>query len=641
MAEDRVLISIGCDNYAQLIGLNGAEVDARNIFNHLTNEDFGDYSPTRSKLLLSPTLTEITAVFNEILIGPAVSTLTFYFAGHGLVAHSSYFLCASDTNPAMFSTTAFSLTQLSAILNQLEATQKNLIIDACEAGGLVGDLGALIKPSLMGNAGTPSISIFAASAANEYSLDTPEGGIVTTELMRILKGEVPIQSQRPYLDLIEVGRVASKRINDMESTLSPIVWGLNLFGQSEFSKNPNYETHAGATLYQLTSIPPTSPAGLIINNAAQKIRVLYLTAGRDIDSYLIRDTLSPIVNALCNAGLLNETANFVVGASETLAELSRSAEYSVFTTIERIATCLSILLPWAKTSASATTAIQLLCQNIYNELDNIFLEMEQAEDEGINYVCHNGLPDLYYLPLRITRMLGWISAIVIAAEMQGSDVTLQKSKFKVLVAEFLNKYPGGFVAMNDEQTPYLLSLLKLATDNDWRDEAEKLAGLYFYSFHSSNGNMANSSLDDEKVFEYLTRRNANDFVGAFGLLAKPSEFFSLLLLFGNKLNLDEVFDPYLEDLDHKTFNIFLADDCETFNQGLIESGVNHNFILGSGIWRCSDLVTEWKNSCQKRAAALAAENGIVKSGMLYTSLLYPDRAPWFLIAEYFTLPVET
>ena len=60
----RVLICIGVNQYDvnDLDDLNGAEADAENIFAALTNASLGGYDLTLSRLLLSPTLTEVRQV---------------------------------------------------------------------------------------------------------------------------------------------------------------------------------------------------------------------------------------------------------------------------------------------------------------------------------------------------------------------------------------------------------------------------------------------------------------------------------------------------------------------------------------------------------------------------------------------------
>ena len=86
----RALLAIGCDAYAELNPLTGAEADAAAIFELLIQPQIGDYDANRSRLLRSPTLQEVRLALTDMLFGDQpLDTVTVMFAGHGAVSGGS------------------------------------------------------------------------------------------------------------------------------------------------------------------------------------------------------------------------------------------------------------------------------------------------------------------------------------------------------------------------------------------------------------------------------------------------------------------------------------------------------------------------------------------------------------------------
>src|SRR5918995_925188 len=107
----RILVSVGCDSYTadpDYGDLSGAEEDARRIFRALVPS--GDYNTNTSRLLLSPTHTELSREIDALFDLSQIEVLTIYFAGHGEVKGGFCYLCPSDVRGDRLSTTALSLT---------------------------------------------------------------------------------------------------------------------------------------------------------------------------------------------------------------------------------------------------------------------------------------------------------------------------------------------------------------------------------------------------------------------------------------------------------------------------------------------------------------------------------------------------
>lgn len=637
----RILLCIGCDAYDFLDQLNGAQHDASEVFSTLTDPVYGDYPSSTSRLLLSPTLNEVFIAIDELMPpGQAIDTLTLFFAGHGGVSRGSYYLCLRDAVLGRLSTTSFGLSRLFEIINEKAPAQCNIILDSCQSGGLVADLGALLKPELLGTANTSGVSIFATSAANEYSIDTHSGGLGTTQLLRVLRGELVVQSQQPFLDLVEVGRIAANGISQKAAEIarisppgeftnqSPVVWGLNLFGQSRFTRNPHYQASQPTSVFEITSISPASSAGLEIGGEADKIWSLYYMDPNSLTPQLIFDTLSPIVQKLGNEA---DLARFVRGLATTLKSRVEAAE-NTFAAVEVLATCISMLLHRCRGAGVVESAIVHLAQDLLTELDVALGGVLDELNKDEKYLAFDGLADFFYLPIRLHRILGWAGAALVIANELGLDLTARRTLTKVLAEKLIDTYTLSLGVISDEQTPYCLTFLFSAFKHEMREQGEAILGLSIAQFCEDKGRIARTRLPSEQAYDFMGRRIANDFESARDLLAQPSEALSMLLLLANVYEMEETVDPYLHTLDHVPHFIFIPESHIDFSEITIHSGRNHNFQIGHGIWSVEDIVKRWGDVCniQLKADASLKITG-VRIASLCSALIFPNRSPWFLL----------
>ena len=243
----RVLLCVGCDDYENANQLNGAEQDATRVYEVLIKENIGEYDRDRSRLLLSPRVDEVRQAVQTLLFSNGkIDTFTFFFAGHGGLRAGSFYMWLRDTRAEAQSLSAFSLSDLFRSLNESAPAQSNIIIDACESGGLIADLGVLLKTELIGDAGTPGVTLLATSAKNQTSGETPQGGFGTNAILDCIEGRDYVNDTSPALDLVEIGRRVSDRLRD--SGQNPVVWGLNLYGPRRFCRNPRFGGDPAAPL---------------------------------------------------------------------------------------------------------------------------------------------------------------------------------------------------------------------------------------------------------------------------------------------------------------------------------------------------------------------------------------------------------
>lgn len=625
----RTLFCIGCDHYQHLSNLRGAERDATAVFNLLTDPSVGSYNREDSTQLLSPTLAEVISAFERALEHKSIDTLTLYFAGHGGAVHGSYYLCFRDSSDAMMSTTALPLNHLFSIINEIRAAQCNIILDTCQAGGLVVDLSTLLKPDLIGKAHTPAISILATSASDQFSTETVEGGLGTLHLLKCLKGDLEVQSQRPYLDLVEVGRIVSDALASTGVDQTPTVWGLNLFGQSRFSRNPRYVEHGLPALPRLIPISVDSPAGLVIEQNAGPLWSAYLGNPEELTPYQLNALLSPIALELAH----ESAPQFIYGMASTFTSRARASENS-FAAVEVVASCIALLLRFCGKGGIADKVVFDLANELCSEIEAASDELLAMLTESPLSLTRYGLPDLFYLPLRVSRILGWLSAAILIHRLLGTASPRLTTLAERVCRTIVGTYETALVAMSDEQTPYVLTFLKTARSMGLGEDGEKVLSHLFESFHYVKGNIASQSIKGERVPEYIRRRRAEDFGSEYDLLEHPAEMLAVLLMMAHSYDMVDEVDPYLEDLDHLPFNIFLPDDHRDFGNCLIENGKNHTFEIGHGIWKIADLIERWEAVCQPQLQAdHSLKDAAVVIGAICASLVFPNRSPWLLMND--------
>ncbi len=247
-------------------------------------------------------------------------------------------------------------------------------------------------------------------------------------------------------------------------------------------------------------------------------------------------------------------------------------------------------------------------------------------------IVSSGFGDLFYLPLRISKLLGWAGALHHLSCFVGDGSIYVAKLVSDLVESIIEVYSGSLVSMSDAQAPYLLLFFDCCRHRGLSNQGETVAGMVFNSFVSAHGRIASPDIDLERVPEYLERRHLGQFQDAYDLMAQPTETLSVLLMAASLFNNQEAYDLHLREIDHLSLNIYIPTDHRAFAERHIEGGVNNTFQIGHGIWRVSDLMSEWGRSCMAQLSTDAAlASPAVKAGAVLASLIFPDRTPWFTL----------
>ena len=625
----RILFAVGCNSYDHAQPLSEAELDARRMYECLTRPEVGDYSTEHSVLLLSPTLAELRAALQQVLFGMAsIETFTFFFAGHGTIHAGSFYMALRDSRTDLLSLSAFSLSELFRSLNEKQPGQSNVIMDACEGGGLIADLGTLLKNDMLGDAGTPSITLVATSAQDEEAGEAVVGGVGTNAILDCIEGREVVQDYAPVLDLVEIGRSVSTRLR--ATGQSPVVWGLNLSGPPGFCKNPSFGSDPGRRLRDVIRASSNGSA----NSLSDHYDALWSAYTSVSGSWRPRNFAKVIEAAFAALDCEpDELAAFSRRFGAAVMERAIASD-DPFRQAQVVATLGVCLLPYCEHEGASRTAQQILESAAITLLaagTQLVADLTTNRDALLTQGAF-GLPDLFYLPIRVSKVLGWLAALPDMYPTGDSRRAEAEALFCATLRQLLAEYSGAIVTMSEIQAPYWLATTARALRLQLFDETESLIGLLFHSFVECKGQLARFDIPPEDVLGYLLARQTKNFVHSADLVERPGESLTLLLKVAHLLKLNEVIDDDLWRLDGEHLCAYLNGDFSQFGKEIMAGGQNAVWKIGEDIFRVEHIVSAWPASAPQAPPALIASLDIV------ASLLYPDRMPWFLLDNIAGLP---
>ena len=547
----KVLVAIGCNHYSNdgLSNLSGAENDANAIFDLLVTNGGDFYDPENSILLNSPSLREAKESLQKIIFDLEGDVeICIFFAGHGGIKDGAYFLCVNDTSVDRLSASAISITELFMWINEAHVQDTCLIIDACQAGGIAQDIGAFIKPDSIGQLGSPSVSVLAAAAADQDAREIDGQGIATSAILKCLTGEVFVQKNYPGLNLIEIGQVLSELMEN-NNEQAPVYWGLNLFGRSSLFSNPCFEATSTPLIGLPEGLNRSATDEPVIKQHATKVWELYLASSRNFDTAEFVKLAQSLLHDLPPE---SNAAPVVIDALATTFRNLLGNSLDPFEEIELLGASLACLAEYIEDDELAcNVAIDLsyqLTEALHLALASVLSALEENQFALLSE--RSGISDLYYLPIRILKIYGWIGAGQFIATQNGLDKAEHLQTRQQLACLIFDIYTCSIVAVSDEQTCSFTIFLRMARSMGLAEEAEQIFGLLCNSFHSYKGEIANAKLTGSEAFKFIKARAKGDLSDIDFLVAKPSEFLSALILGSETLGLSEVVDRLIQDFDH-------------------------------------------------------------------------------------------
>ena len=429
------------------------------------------------------------------------------------------------------------------------------------------------------------------------------------------------------MDLIEIGGIVSKNVHEKHPQQKPITWALNFFGDGQFARNPHFG---------LDGVEPDFPVGGEFAQTKVGRRIQLKSSALWNESRAIKEEFDPrrLLDLIKNVfratdGEEVDVIPFLRVLANTFgAQARESAE--LLAPQQCLVTCALFLLPHIQSENAKIYARDALREMMAADL-KVWQELQASINADELALCNNMDPmaELYYLPLRITKTLGWIGLEIVIGKLlpelaDGNDAV----RFE-LATRILERYESSFVAVSDAQAPFLYVFLKACLLKDNADMAEKVAHLYFGSFAEKSGNVTRVETDGGTALTYMRTLGPIEHRPNDWRPANPSCLLSVLLLFGNKLGLNSSWN--LHALDRKSFNFYIPENHLGFGEKIMEGGMNYTNRIGFGVWNVSDFNKEFERAMN--ASFPSSTSNLPKEGAALctiASLLFPDRLPLLL-----------
>lgn len=603
-------MSVGCDDYQHIAPLFSGEQDAKNMFKALGAGDKYGYSRADSKLLLTPTFSELSASIVE-LYDASPTDLTFYFAGHSQSSDGRLFLKLKDTRDTALPVTSQSFGQLVDTFCLIPSLQRlNVILDSCNSGGIGTDLANILSDGVRDGSRNVSISILSAAASGLSALATRSGGHLTQEILKGLRGDSIVQKWSPFLELSQIAE-AVKQSRKVASQ-HPSYWGMNIRGPNPLAGNPRYDPALGAIAL------PESYFGTDVRLGEDQQRSIRRFLSETLDKGYDPQTLRPVQSAVSTLSVNQQVAVFL-GLSETV----RSTEQPMLGPPRDKILLIQALLPLCSDPSARQILnyhIRTLASDTYASLS----EIAQALNENPLELLRGSatLSHLYSLPIALSQLLGWIGFCLLYLNEDPTKInTLRK-----ITETIIEHYGNNFVCIEDKQAPGLIYFYFGARKHDWNDESESIISLYYSDLISSGARIAKNELNGKDKLDYLLKRE-NPLTNLNPLIQSPSELAAIILLCGSLSAMDDHWDPLLYLIDHTNINFFLHRDFRQFADERIEHGKNVTLRLGEHFWSLLELrqvlqtfIDEWTGGDEEMSPALDAISIILGDRINYSSL---------------------
>lgn len=625
----RVILAVGCREYDDencFDPLPGADMDAERMYGKLAEES-GHYDERISRLLISPDLAEIRSALDDLFDLDVVDVVSFFFAGHGVVHRGICYLCPKDAMGERLPTTALPIGDVLAALADVRPRQVNMVMDSCQSGGAMLDLANILKPENLIGPESPNVSFLAASAPDQFSYGDASGGYATTALMAYLDGDEELRSDRPFLDLVELGRRVSDDVGSGRQR--PVAWGLNLYGEDEFAKNPFYEEPAAGRPPLPVRLAPTTVAGSKVREYSGALWHHYHSLPTNPDYR----GLAELLRAACEE--LEEerapVAAFLRGVASSVRDRAEASQ-DLFAPSDTLACCGVALLSLAEKAEPAKLVRQVLSEK--RDLDTLLRERLMESVRSDRFALLNeavALADFFLLPIRVSRVLGWLAAGVLADHLLGT-LDYQTAQSNVQLARLIMEtYRGSLVAMSDAQAPHVYLFATVCNILGEEDLAREALSAYFKSLEEVGGFVARGDAGPTEALRYLENRMAGQPGSNHKLVANPVQFLPALLLPGEQLGLEAEWNQRLRALDGRFMDVFVPADHKEFGMPRIPTGTNHQPKLGHDIWRLRELA-EWFECTVEPAVSKdeLLQSPEPKALCVLASYLFPDRLPYFL-----------
>jgi hypothetical protein len=364
---------------------------------------------------------------------------------------------------------------------------------------------------------------------------------------------------------------------------------------------------------------PDPDAATAIRSGLPRLWEPYIGITTRWDPRSLIDRLAPLLAELKNNPAI--LIDFSRRITEACVGQAREAR-DLFREIEVRAACVVALLPFSY-DAKVRSYSHVCCEQIGLLVESAIGAVTAGISAYRYAIVTGGLWDLYHLPIRLSKLLGWAGFAAHVRISAGSERRPVEDMMSDLFAWVLEVYSLSLVSMSDSQAPYVLTAATAAAELGLREQGERLLSHLYSSIIECGGKIAHADLDPDKALNYLISRHQRK-AQSTKLVAQPTELVTTVLRAARLFDLVDDFDISLKMIDHLQINAYLPADYSEFGVEHIPNGFNAMFHIGHDVWSVSDLERSWPNfPIPKHASTRLAS--------LLACLLFPDRTPWFLL----------
>ncbi len=253
------IMAVGINKYrdSRLRNLRGAFKDVEKLKNLLTkNKKTAMYKSGQFIELLDPTSVEFKESINKYVLDRSADgdILILYFSGHGIaIGRDDFGFCTLDTiiHPISKIALPFSVVKFSEILQSLNTVSviPIIIIDACYSGiaGKSLEIPPIEVISTIQNqthtVAASSYALLCSCSELEPSIDTPDGGVFSSQLAKIItEGEKKDGVDPSILTLHDVFNILSENVLSTNINTIPRLYLGPTLPKFPFALNTKFKT---------------------------------------------------------------------------------------------------------------------------------------------------------------------------------------------------------------------------------------------------------------------------------------------------------------------------------------------------------------------------------------------------------------
>jgi len=625
--NETACIVIGVSEYedTRLQGLPGAVVDARGFFEAATGEETGVCDPEKSSLLLNPTVQQVRHAIAEYIYESATTNLTIFFAGHGGETKSGYYLACADSEARKLAHSGLSLTDLFQMLNESDSIHVNVIVDACQAGGVVVDIPAISKSFEMGVAGGLSISLLALSSRNQSAGEAIDGsgGFGTKALLNTMLGSIDTGTNKSELSLADVAQLVEIQGGSQIASF----WSFNLQGAPAFCRNCYAIRNRSDEVFEppVQGIPISSD---LTQDQREQLWLCYLQMSKQVQPRKLYSVLSNILgypedNTVASAMLSGLFESFSHKARESDDAFAPVILTSVFS---------MVAADIYKAEELCEYFLRVLAEQLASTLSELASDMEADTLFLLNGA--GGYSEFFSLPQRVTLIAGWALTAVRIHEVVGFEPEPVQRSMRKILACLARDYAGSFELMTEKQAPCIVVISALCAKYAEGDWTKNHIGCLYNSYFHRNGKVAKNDLPSKDAFSFLRHRLSDEDPNYEKYCDRPSEaFFALLAHYWVSKELDIIrYD--LSEIDGTVLGTFVPESYRGFSGEIISKGSNLYFRFGFEVFTIAELAAFFEQHLRPRVDHACQELDQLQSSVaLIASLIFPDRVPWHIIEQ--------